>query len=135
MSNTGKVLNEVIEVGSIAQLEAEQWFSHNGLSLNLSKTQTMILSLRDIKTDNPDTVKFLGVTIDPTLNWKYHVDSVASKLAGNIYLLRLLGGCVSKHTLKTAYYTLCHSIMSYAILACGDVHPHGTGFLYYSAEP
>ena len=58
MSNTSKILKEVIEVGSIAQLEAEQWFSHNGLHLNLYKTQTH-------KTDNPDIVFISGCNYWP----------------------------------------------------------------------
>lgn len=40
-----------------------------------------MFSLRKTNLDNPEYIKFLGVMLDSTLNWNYHVDSICNKIA------------------------------------------------------
>ena len=101
-------------------LVAQEWFTANQLSLNKSKTETMVFSLRNIpELANKDSVKFLGVYLDKKLSWEQHIHFVCKKISVNIYLLRNLANDVSQKTLITAYHGLIHSVLSYAILIWG----------------
>lgn len=96
---------------------AEMWFTSNKLKLNTEKTTVTAFSMRS--TLNSDCVKFLGVYLDPKLTWDKHIQYVFNKLSSSIYLLRLLSNNVSKQVLKCAYFSLCQSIMTYALLVWG----------------
>lgn len=104
-----------------AQLGVRSWFRRNDLILNESKTHNMVFTLRDnVDLGSAETVRFLGVTLDPKLNWVPHIDELATKLGRNIFLLRNLAASVSPAVLRTAYFALCHSLLSYAIVAWGN---------------
>ncbi|CAH2010864.1 unnamed protein product [Acanthoscelides obtectus] len=64
-----------------AQDEAELWFCSNKLLLNKDKTKRMVFSMRSLPGDSDlvGEAKFLGVTLDPRLQWGLHIDSVAGK--------------------------------------------------------
>ena len=102
--------------------DAKRWFTANGLKLNDGKTAQLLFSLRDCGELYSDALstKFLGVYIDNKLKWDVHIDALANRLKQNIFLLRGLSGSVGSRTLKTAYFSLCHSLLSYAILAWGQ---------------
>lgn len=103
-----------------AQSTAQTWFASNKLSLNETKTLKLISSTRDISNiDNPISAKFLGVHLDPTLKWDAHINYVSDNLSKSIYALRQLSFSVSKIVLRSAYFALCHSRLSYAMLAWG----------------
>ena len=48
------------------------------------------------------------------------MDSLSAKLSRNIYVLWSLAGCVSCGVLRTAYFALCHSLLSYGIMFWGQ---------------
>lgn len=100
---------------------AKKWFTPNALALNEKKTIKLISSTRDLSNvpNNPTCTKFLGVFIDPSLRWNDHVAYLAEQLSKGIYALRQLSNSVSSDVLKTAYFALCHSRLSYAILTWG----------------
>ena len=107
------VLNEIPNMVE----STENWFSSNNLCLNETKTETMIFSLRNLgDITNPEAIRFLGVYLDSKLSWEKHTFYVCSKISKCTYLLRNLVGKVSLHTLITAYHSLIHSCISYAIL-------------------
>ena len=121
ISFSASSLRDVLQVTGEAQSRAEAWFHANQLVLNGDKTQQMVFSLRDLDNVNADlvSVKFLGVHLDPGLKWNIHIDSVAAKLGSIAFLLRNLRECVGMETMKSAYYALFHSAMSYGILVWG----------------
>lgn len=102
--------------------EAEQWFTSNNLICNKTKSQGMMFTLRNYETstDAISTVKFLGVYLDPHLRWNIHIDNICRKLSSRTFVIRNLSGTVSTSTLRSAYFALCHSIMSYAVIVWGD---------------
>ena len=78
----------------------------NKLSLNVIKTKYMIVACQfkkkhlehqfsiyvDQKPLTRDkTCKYLGVEIDKSLTWRYHVDTIAKKASGGIGVLRRIG--------------------------------------------
>lgn len=114
-------LEGAMEGSEVVRGHVEAWFCANRLLLNPDKTNRMVFSLRDLETANADvqSIRFLGVQIDPLLRWHEHVDGVASRLRRGLFALRRLSGSVSGPVLRTAYFALFHSILSYAILAWG----------------
>ena len=112
-----ELVSEVME----AQSRANNWFQHNGLVLNKEKTNHMLFSLREVSEDSlsRSPVRFLGVHLDSELRWDVHIDTVAGRLKSGIFVLRGLVGCVTEEVMRTAYFALCHSVMSYAVLAWG----------------
>ena len=105
-----------VKVGE-TQVSAQDWFMANKLLLNLSKSQTLLMTLKNHKEQDP--VKFLGVLLDPKLQWNMHLDGIAKKLNTGIFMLRNLAKNVSHAALRTGYFAVCHSHLSYATLVWG----------------
>jgi hypothetical protein len=102
------------------------WFRNNLLLLNLNKTQyiefrTQTYNIREqIQISNLHSVthtKFLGLTIDYTLSWKLHINSIIKRLASISYAIRSLKYTLPKDTLKMIYLTQAQSIISYGIFS------------------
>jgi len=98
---------------------ATTWFNNNGLTVNDSKSCSLILSKRATGEDRSISVRFLGVEIDAGLNWSNHCEMTAQKISKSLYLLRKLRESVSPKTLIISYFGLIHSRIKYAILAWG----------------
>lgn len=104
-----------------AQSRAEGWFTANRLFLNVDKTEHIVFSTRRLPEDGGvGTVKFLGASQDSGLRWSSHMDSLLGRLASAAFLLRRLSECVSRSTLRHAYFALCQTHINYAILAWGQ---------------
>ncbi len=81
---TGKTPSEIINVLNTALVDINNWIKSNMLSLNLSKTNYMIMSSpgKRIKVDDSkiqieghdinrvESTTFLGVVIDDKMSWK-----------------------------------------------------------------
>jgi hypothetical protein len=65
-------------------------------------------------------VKFLGLMLDDTLSWKYHVGHLECKLSPACFVLQTLQPLVSEGTLRTVYFSYIHSILSYGIIFWAD---------------
>lgn len=100
-----------------AEKNALEWFASNKLLCNQSKTQHITLSLMP-NTENK-SVKLLGFLIDAKLGWGMHVDGICKKLSRVIYLFWKLRDLVSIDFLKTAYFGLFYSHLTYGILLWG----------------
>jgi exonuclease III len=114
------------------------WFQNNLMLLNLEKTQYLEFRTKtytnkvitnineDVKSDiNSDITsvlytKFLGLTIDYTLTWKLHINSILKKLASVAYSIRTLKHILSKKTLKMIYLSNAQSLMQYGIIFWGQ---------------
>lgn len=83
-------------------------------------TAKLIFSHRKINClINPDSVKFLGVMVDPKLSWEQHINYICGKLAKNLFVLRNLSNLVNVNVLLLAYHALISSHMTYAIIIWG----------------
>ena len=76
----------------------------------------------------PTSVRFLGVLLDSKLTWEAHIESVCKKLKSNIFALRGLAGVVTGDVLRTAYFALVHSLLTYAVLVWGHAADWGRVF-------
>jgi len=103
-----------------------KWLKANMISLNTSKTE-LLLFRHPNKNINYNVkakingklikpskfVKYLGVYIDPNLNWKYNTKILASKLSRAVGMLSKIRHYVNKKTLKSIYFAIFDSHLSY----------------------
>ena len=96
------------------------WLCANKLSLNIKKTKYILFHNPQKSTDNAlfrikinnteiervSTFNFLGVIIDEHLNWKFHIDSICSKLSRTIGILCKLKHYLPLFILRTLYNSL-----------------------------
>ncbi len=59
-------------------------------------------------------IKFLGIFIDQKLDFKFHINSLVTKLSKAMYFLRNSKLFLSQSALKSVYYSLIHSHLVYA---------------------
>ena len=67
-----------------------------------------------------DHIKYLGVMIDESLSWKYHISYICSRVSRNIGIISKLRHYLSIHQLKQIYYNLIYPFLSYAVIAWGS---------------
>ena len=98
----------------------ENWFSKNKLTLNAKKTNYMIFGLRaKLKEihhhelhfgrtliDRVQSVKYLGITLDPVLNFNKHAEGIFRKIVFKIYQLAFLKDCMSNQVRLKMYKTM-----------------------------
>ena len=76
----------------------------------------LIFQISQVKsTCKTPAIKYLGVYFDPLLNFKFHLDFVASKISRALYVLNRVKKLLPTVALKTLYYTLLHCHLNYAI--------------------
>ena len=115
----------------------KEWCDLNKLSINIKKTNYMIVKSQKKKPGNTniklpnndgnsdiiektDHIKYLGVFLDEKLPWKHHIAYVCSRIARNTGIFTKLRQYMSLAQLKQLYYSLVHPYISYAILAWGS---------------
>ena len=67
-----------------------------------------------------DHTKYLGVLIDSHLNFNTHMRSIGNKLSRSQGMLSKLRHYVNKSTLKSIYYSIFSSLMTYASIIWGQ---------------
>lgn len=127
------------DVGSMTALfnndlaNLSEWLRSNRLSLNLSKTHSMIFStnaaLRDrtlsllMNGTTIGTVKtttFLGVKIDNALTWSDHIAYVASKISKSVGIIKKASHVLNRGSLLTLYRSLILPYLQYCNLIWGN---------------
>ena len=104
------------------------WLSSNKLSLNIAKTEYILIGSRPkisstdvqptVKIDTPPIkrvkcTKLLGVEIDEHLKWEKHVDHIASKVSSGIGTIKKLKEFVDRDTLVLVYNALIQPHFDY----------------------
>ena len=109
------------------------WLIANKISLNKDKTEVLLfrqpnkninynlkLKLNGKILKFANSVKYLGVHLDPFLNWSYHVDSLAPKLTRASGMLAKIRHYVSEDTLRNIYFGIFHSLLTYGAQVWGQ---------------
>ena len=100
----------------------KQWLQGNKLSLNVLKTQALVVGSKpkikkftervvgppqfligDAQVENVDHTKYLGVMIDKNLNWSEHIKSVRTKVYRGIAFLKYSRKLLPRNTLSEMY--------------------------------
>ena len=90
----------------------------NNHNLNEEFDEKLIKSVtRVVGNDGDPAVKFLGVFIDPKLNFKFHVSNLLKKLSSALYFMRSAKNFLTYKALKFMYYSIFHSHLIYQIHA------------------
>lgn len=64
--------------------EAKLWFDANELSLKVNETRTMYFNNKKHSFSSDTGVKFLGIILDPNLNFQDHTNALANKMCRGI---------------------------------------------------
>jgi len=123
------VVEELEQSVNVELVNLDTWLKANRLSLNVSKTFYMLITDRSIDDvricidgrgiERVNSAKFLGITIDERLSFRYHVQDVYSHLARSVGLLRRLSSVVPCRVKLAIYNALIFSKASYGIAAWG----------------
>ena len=125
----GTDLNEIcIKVNEDLQY-VKTWLDHNKLSLNVNKTEYMLLGTRnrlnkindndvDIKINGKQLkrvrkCKHLGIIIDENLTWQDHVTNVQKKSGTGLYMLKTVKPYLDRNTLQIIYNAIVSSHLNY----------------------
>jgi len=114
------------------------WFKANKLSVNTSKTFSILFNNDKSIQNTPDVslklllngeviskvnkTKFLGITIDENLNWKEQINVCKGKISSGLYILGRLKKTLSTTLLTTIYYSMIHPYLSYGLLLWGSAN-------------
>ena len=96
----------------------EEWAETNKLKVNKSKTTVLIF--KNDKT-NSQATRFLGVHIDSKLKFDVYVDEICKKLRGAVYCLKNVRDWAGIALLRSVYFALFHSHLSYCVLSWGNL--------------
>jgi hypothetical protein len=116
-----------------------EWLNANKLTLNFKKSNYVIFRPHQkklnfqvsIKMFNNNTnklteieckefTKYLGVIIDSSLTWKYHIDNISSKISKSIGIITRLRHFVPLLTLLSIYQCLILLYITYGIIVWGQ---------------
>ena len=105
------------------------WLNANKILLNVKKTETVIFKSNQKKFEGDlkiklcgkrlyptESVKYLGVKIDTTLSWQYHVNDLSIKLNRANALLFKMRKYFSLKILRSIYFAIFDSYLSYCCL-------------------
>ena len=132
----GSNLTELSNIVNTELTNVSTWFRANKLSLNVKKTNFMVFhskfkkyssnSLNIMLNGHPleevNKTKFLGVIIDNTLSWNFHIDHICSKISKNFYLLAKARKIVNTSVLCNLYYSFIFSLLQYGIVVWGSAN-------------
>jgi hypothetical protein len=125
---SGKSIQDVEVAINHDLTNVKQWLSANRLSLDLVKTEYLLIGTRenidnllaapnvfvgDTPTKKVEEAKALGVHIDEFLSWDKHIDKIAKKIPSGIGAIRKLKSCVDHNTLICAYNALIRPHLDY----------------------
>jgi hypothetical protein len=109
-----------------------KWFHNNSLMLNYNKTCFLQFQTKANKENNTQlldsnktiatakSIKFLGLTLDTTLNWKHDISELIPRLNIACYAIRSIKLFMSLNVLRSTYFSYAHSIMSYGLIFWGN---------------
>ena len=105
------------------------WLEVNKLSLNIAKTEFMVIGSRqrlathgnldlDVFVDNKrikrvSSSESLGLTIDENLNWSKHIDNISKKVSSGIGALKRMRSFIDKETAIKVYQGLIEPYLTY----------------------
>ena len=93
--------------------DVELFCNNNNEDQNLECNISLI---HRVTSEDPiPAVKFLGVFFDPSLNFKFHISKIKSKLSKALYALRMVKNTLNQKSLLLLYNSIFHCHLLYAI--------------------
>ena len=110
-----------------------KWVSHNGLSLNIKKTNYMIFTrkrkldtntfipkIANIPIERKTVARFLGVLIDDKLSWTHHIAALKTKMSRYIGIAYKLRNIIPLTARKNIFNSQVQSHLNYCSLVWGS---------------
>ncbi len=133
---------QLITKAKVIMKQLSNWFEDNGLILSIEKTQYLIFHTRKRSKDIPsecDTLtvdnvtikrakyaKFLGLTLDETLSWRQHIDSLTQTLVRYATSFKVISKHVPQKCKKQLYYAYIYARLQYGIEVYGSASTSAT---------
>ena len=131
-----KKVEEIEKIYNEELRHVSEWLNANKLSLNIGKSnlilfrksQTKITYKPDIKIMGKDIkekefTKYLGVLIDKTLSWTYHINHVNLKISRGKAILTKLRHYVSNDTIYMLCFAFVQPNIDYGLIVWGSATP------------
>ncbi len=135
MSYANKDLNEVLFKINEDLSKIESWLKGNKVSLNVVKTQSMVIGSNHLlnkvastvdfeisneSIDQVNSTKYLGVQIDDKLSWKNKVDALSTKISRATGLIKYAKRYLPLKTIQGLYRSLVepHFRYCYSVWGC-----------------
>ena len=109
------------------------WFKVNKLSLNVKKTNYILFGRKymtlsethnvlidGLRIERVQCTKFLGVFIDEKLNWKKHIEHIASKISKGLGAMGRVRNIVPVKALLMLYHALIYPYLTYCNIVWGS---------------
>ena len=113
--------------------KVKKWLDANKLSININKSNYIIfhspqkpipphtsIKIRNKLITRVKYVKFVGLLLDDTLSWKYHLSELSKKLARTCWVLYKIRPFNPTETLVCLYNSLFMSFFQYGITVWGQ---------------
>ncbi len=116
---SGKTIEDLEVKLNSDMAKVNKWCKDNKMAINCAKTQVMLVTTyqKEAKLDSThvhaicdntelekvNSNKLLGVIIDKSLTWKFHIDKTAKSICGNTALLRRIRKYLPHQTRITFY--------------------------------
>ena len=112
----------------------KNWFDKKLLTINIKKTQYLPFAMhaRGLPNFNSlkigdsqllqmanNSIKYLGVILDPHLRWDKHVNSITNKIRCILFKFKELQKFLPRSQLRSVYMALVESHLNYGIIAWG----------------
>jgi hypothetical protein len=130
---SAKDLNHNITELNSSLTEVLDWCNRNKLTLNIDKTHYILIKnyqnkfslVNDVKMGETvlsevDSIKFLGVTLDKTLNWSIHINNLRLQILKVSGLIYHVSSFMPTSVLITLYNALVNSKIVYCLEAWGN---------------
>ena len=127
--NIQKILNRELH-------KVQKWLEANRLALNIEKTncvlfhsshrkltQTIVLGIAKNKIKQEIHVRFLDVSLECTLNWRYHLSELSKKLARTVGLFYKIRHYAPQDTLLLFYHAIFAPFLAYDVSVWGLTCP------------
>ena len=123
-----------IQILTLELAKVAEWFDSNQLTLNVNKTQMLMMSRKKNLNPQGDVIlrnnaiqratksKFLGVIIvDQHLNWKDHISMVSHKISKSCGMISRIRNTLDIKFKKMIYYSFIHPYLTYLSMS-GPLH-------------
>ena len=81
------------------------------------------LCINNTNLNEKDNIKYLGIIIDSSLNWKKQVKSILIRMKRSIGILSKLRYYVHPDLLISLYYSFIHPFLTYGLVVWGNTYP------------
>jgi hypothetical protein len=100
----------------------------NNMNMN---DQTLITEVNPVKSnDDTPAVRFLGVYFDASLNFRYHISLLTTKLSRALFILRSTKNFLTPAALKSVYFSLFHCHLIYCLPIWSSTHQNQISKIY-----